>query len=64
MPELSEAGYDCLRDALTVARSDNPPKKVTTLRKRLVEAGHTETVIDEALATWAGSVVTRLMHDE
>ena len=57
---MSEAGYYCLRDALTIARSDNPPRSVAALRKVLADAGHDAASIDEALASWAGSVVTRL----
>ena len=47
---MSEAGYDCLRDALTIARSDNPPRSVAALRKVLADAGHDAATIDEALA--------------
>lgn len=61
---MSEAGYDCLRDALNLARGDNPPRKVAVLRKRLKDAGHTDAAIEEALAAWAGSVVTRLTESE
>mgnify|MGYP000558861251 CR=1 FL=1 len=57
---MTEAGYDCLRDALTIARGDHPPHSVKMLRKRLEQAGHGNAAIDEALSSWAGSVVTRL----
>lgn len=61
---MSEPGYDCLRDALTLARSEQPPRTVKVLRERLAEAGHSAEAISEALASWAGSVVTRLTKDE
>lgn len=58
---MSDAGYDCLRDALTIARSDDPPSTVAMLRLRLLAAGHVEAAIDEALRSWAGSVIERTM---
>lgn len=61
---MTEAGYDCLRDAMTIARGDAPPQKVAALRKRLADAGHSTEAIDEALKTWAASVVTRLTETE
>lgn len=61
---MTEAGYECLRDALTIARGDSPPQKVAALRKRLADAGHSIAAIDEALNTWAGSVVRRLTETE
>ena len=61
---MTEAGFECLRDALTIARGDVPPQKVAALRKRLADAGHSTEAINEALNTWAGSVVTRLTETE
>lgn len=61
---VSEDGYQCLRDALTISRGDKAPRSVKALRKALADAGHTAASINEALASWAGSVVTRLTDDK
>lgn len=61
---MSEAGYECLRDALTIARGDSPPRTVAMMKARLSAAGHSANAINEALASWAGSVVTRLTDSE
>lgn len=60
--ELSEAGYECLREAVTMAKNGKA-KSVAGLKRNLRQSQHSENAINEALSTWAGSVVTRLLPE-
>lgn len=63
MSDLSPYGYNCLRHAITLAR-DQQVKTQKALRAKLLDAGHEAAAIDEAMATWAGSVIARLLPDD
>lgn len=60
--QLSSDAYDCLRHAVTLAKGE-AIKSRGSLRKRLKEAGWSSATIDEAMSTWAGSVVDRLLPE-
>ena len=52
---LSEAGYECLREAVTLARQHDIGSR-RVLRGRLKGLGYAKPVIDEALSAWESHV--------
>lgn len=48
----SESDFDCLRDAVTIAKRERI-RSATQLRSRLLLRGHSDNSIEAAIAHWA-----------
>lgn len=57
MPMLSDAAFDALKDAVTIAR-DRQILTVKLLRVQLAARGHHESDITAAIECWAGRLQT------
>ncbi len=50
---MTDAAYECLRHAVTIARNE-AVQSVSVLKHKLAVAGHSKDDIRQALKVWAG----------